>query len=93
MKLKYNIKKIIEFLGEIEKPKQPQRMTLDIVINLSAPKKKRKVTVFNNFVKVGFDQYRIKRDFFTDDEYAIIDGKRYEIYRNPWTGRGYLVEI
>jgi len=89
-----NVKRIIEYLEGIDKPKkETNKMTIEIEINLPVARKKRKVTVFNNFVKVGFDRYRIHKDYFTGYEYALIDGKRYEIAREFWTGKGYLVEI
>ena len=70
-------------------------MILDIIIHLprkTERRRKRKVRVFRTFVKVGWDQYRIKRDAYTGYEYAIIDGVRYEIYRDIF-GQGYLVEL
>lgn len=73
--------------------KQQEDMRIELTIKLpKAQKPKRKVRVFSNFVKVGFDQYSIKIDPFTGYEYVKIDGKRYEIVRNVW-GRGVLVEI
>jgi hypothetical protein len=78
-----------------QKPKVEvkKNMTIDITITLpKAQKPKRKVTVFSNFVKVGFDQYNIKIDPFTGYEYVKIDGKRYEIARDIFN-RGVLVEI
>jgi len=90
-----NLKNIIEYLEDINKPKETNKnMTIDIEINIPLKTKpKRKVRVFSNFVKVGYDQYKIRKDYFTGSEYALIDGKRYEIARDFWTGRGYLVEI
>jgi hypothetical protein len=70
-----------------------KEMIIDITISLpKAQKPKRKVRVFSNFVKVGFDQYSIKIDPFTGYEYVKIDGKRYEIVRD-FFNRGVLVEI
>ena len=74
-----------------QKPKE--EMIIDITISLpKAPKPKRKVRVFSNFVKVGFDQYTIKIDPFTGYEYVKIEGKRYEVARDIFN-RGVLVEI
>jgi hypothetical protein len=80
---------------ELEKKQQkPEKeMIIDITISLpKAPKPKRKVRVFSNFVKVGFDQYTIKIDPFTGYEYVKIEGKRYEVARDIFS-RGVLVEI
>jgi hypothetical protein len=88
------IEELYLFAGK-EKTKNKKDMTIDITISLpkaSAPKPKRKVRVFTNFVKVGFDQYSIKIDPFTGYEYVKINGKRYEIVRNIFN-RGVLVEI
>jgi len=68
-------------------------MIIDITISLpKVQKPKRKVRVFNNFVKVGFNQYSIRIDPFTGYEYVKINGNRYEIARDIWN-RGVLVEI
>jgi hypothetical protein len=83
-----------ELLKIQQKPKEEKKnMTIDITITLpKAQKPKRKVRVFSNFVKVGFDQYSIRIDPFTGYEYVKIDGKRYEIARDIYN-RGVLVEI
>ena len=89
-----NFKRIIEYLEDVKKPKERKpNMTIEIEISMPVAKKKRKVTVFSNFVKAGLDRYRIRRDAFTGYEYVLIDGNRYEIARDFWTGKGYLVEI
>jgi hypothetical protein len=81
---------------ELEKKQQKtekENMIIDITISLpKAPKPKRKVRVFSNFVKVGFNQYTIRIDPFTGYEYVKIDGKRYEVIRDLFN-RGVLVEI
>jgi len=80
------------FLNVQKKPKEKE-MTIDITISLpKVTKPKRKVRVFSNFVKVGFEQYSIKIDPFTGYEYVKIEGKRYEILRD-FFNRGVLVEI
>lgn len=83
-----------KLLNTQKKPKKEKEMIIDITISLPkvAPKPKRKVRVFSNFVKVGFDQYSIKIDPFTGYEYVKIDGKRYEIVRD-FFNRGVLVEL
>lgn len=82
-----------EFLSSNKKPKQQKEMIIDITISLpKVVKPKRKVRVFSNFVKVGFDQYSIRIDPFSGYEYVKIDGKRYEILRD-FFNRGVLVEI
>lgn len=92
------INKIIDLFDKKEQPKQQEEMIIDINIKLPVntvkkEKKKKKVTVFTNFVKVGYNQYRIKVDPFTGYEYVLIKGKRYDIFRDIWTGRGVLVEL
>jgi len=73
--------------------KQQKEMIIDITITLpKVAKPKRKVRVFSNFVKVGFDQYSIRIDPFSGYEYVVIEGKRYEILRDYYN-RGVLVEI
>jgi hypothetical protein len=74
--------------------KKKDPMIIDITISLPkvTPKPKRKVRVFSNFVKVGFDQYSIKIDPFSGNEYVKINGVRYEILRD-FFNRGVLVEI
>ena len=73
--------------------KQQKEMIIDITITLpKVVKPKRKVRVFSNFVKVGFNQYSIRIDPFTGYEYVKIEGKRYEILRD-YFNRGVLVEI
>ena len=83
-----------EFLKVQEKPKEEKKMIIDIVISLPkvAPKPKRKVRVFSNFVKVGWQQYRINIDLFTGNEFVVIEGKRYEVVRD-YFNQGVLVEI
>jgi len=83
-----------EYLNLPQKQQKPkEEMIIDITISLpKAQKPKRKVRVFSNFVKVGFDQYSIKIDPFTGYEYVKIEGKRYEIVRD-FFNRGVLVEI
>lgn len=83
-----------EFLTVQEKPKKKSNMILNIEISLPkvTPKPKRKVRVFNNFVKVGWDQYSIKIDPYTGYEYVKINGKRYEISRNIFN-QGILIEM
>lgn len=91
-----NFDEILEemYLFAGKKPKKEKDMIIDITISLpkSTPKPKRKVRVFNNFVKVGWNQYRIKIDPFTGYEYVKIDGKRYEVVRD-YFNQGVLVEI
>lgn len=91
-----NFENIIEelYLFAGKQPKKEKDMIIDITISLpkATPKPKRKVRVFNNFVKVGFDQYSIKIDPFTGYEYVKINGKRYEIARD-YFNRGLLVEV
>jgi|GEM_PF-4996675 hypothetical protein len=93
-KVSENFDNIIEELNLFAgNKKQQEDMRIELTIKLPvAHKPKRKVRVFSNFVKVGFDQYNIKIDPFTGYEYVKIDGKRYEIARNIW-GRGVLVEV
>ena len=81
------------FAGK-ELKKEKKDMIIDITISLpkATPKPKRKVRVFNNFVKVGWDQYAIKIDPFTGYEYVKIKGNRYEVVRD-YFNRGILVEI
>ena len=83
-----------EFLKVQEKPKEKTEMIIDITISLpkAIQKPKRKVRVFSNFVKVGWDQYRINIDPFTGYEYVKINGKRYEVVRD-YFNQGVLVEI
>lgn len=87
------IEKILKELNAEKEEKKSNKVVLDITITIPAKKRpKRKVKVFSNFVKVGWDQYSIKYDRYTGYEYVIIDGVRYEIARNAF-GQGYLVEI
>jgi len=93
-----NFNKIIEelYLFAGQKPKKKKDMTIDIQISLPKarkPRRKQRVRVFTNFVKVGFSQYSIKIDPFTGYEYVKIKGKRYEIHRDIWTGKGVLIEL
>jgi hypothetical protein len=69
-------------------------MIIDITISLpkATPKPKRTVRVFNNFVKVGFDQYKIRIEPWTGYEYVVINGKRYEVVRD-YFNQGVLVEV
>ena len=77
----------------LQTQKQQKEMIIDITITLpKVAKPKRKVRVFSNFVKVGFDQYSIRIDPFSGYEYVKIEGKRYEILRDYYN-RGVLVEI
>lgn len=90
-----NFENIIEelylFAGKSLK-KEKKNMILNIEISLPrASKPKRKVRVFSNFVKVGWDQYRIHIDPFTGYEYVKINTKRYEVVRNLFN-QGVLVE-
>ena len=88
------VEKILRELDfEDKEKKENKKVVLDITISLPAKKRpKRKVRVFSNFVKIGWDQYSIKHDCYTGYEYVIIDGTRYEIMRNIF-GQGYLVEL
>lgn len=80
------------FAGKENKRKKKD-MTIDITISVPVKSKpKRKVRVFSNFVKVGWDQYSIKIDPYTRYEYVIIKGNRYEVVRDIF-GKGYLVEL
>ena len=80
------------FAGK-ENKKKKKDMTIDITISVPVRSKpKRKVRVFSNFVKVGWDQYSIKVDPYTRYEYVIIKGNRYEVVRDIF-GKGYLVEL
>lgn len=84
-----------ELLKVQKQQKQEKEMIIDITIKLPSvkvEKPKRRVRVFSNFVKVGFNQYSIRIDPFTGYEYVKIDGKRYEIVRD-YFNRGVLVEI
>jgi len=86
---------IEKVLKELEPKKEEKpNMTINIEISLpkSQPKPKRKVRVFSNFVKVGWNQYSIKIDHYTGYEYVLINGVRYDVVRNVF-GQGYLVEI
>lgn len=76
-----------------ENKRKKNNMVIDITISLpkQAPKPKRKVTVFSNFVKVGFKGYAIKIDAFTGTEYVDIEDNRYYVVRDVY-GKGYLVE-
>jgi hypothetical protein len=80
------------FAGK-ERKRKKDDMIIDIEIRVPVAKpKKNKVRVFSNFVKVGFQQYSIKKDFWTDNEYVVIKNHRYEILRDVF-GKGYLVEL
>ena len=84
-----------EYLKLPKKQQKPEKeMIIDITISLpkATPKPKRKVRVFNNFVKVGWDQYRINIDPYTGYEYVKIKGTRYEVVRD-YFNQGVLVEI
>jgi hypothetical protein len=91
-----NFDNILEelYLFAGKKPKKEKDMIIDITISLpkATQKPKRKVRVFNNFVKVGWSQYGIKIDPFTGYEYVKINGKRYEIVRDIFN-QGVLIEI
>jgi hypothetical protein len=94
-KVSDNFEDILEelylFAGEQLKPEK-KNMILNIEISLPrAAKPKRKVRVFSNFVKVGWDQYRIHIDPFTGYEYVKINNKRYEVVRNLFN-QGVLIE-
>jgi hypothetical protein len=94
-KVSKNFENIVEelylFAGKSLK-KEKKNMILNIEISLPrASKPKRKVRVFSNFVKVGWDQYRIHIDPFTGYEYVKINGKRYEVARDYFR-QGYLIE-
>jgi hypothetical protein len=86
--------KLFKGVQQKETKKEKEPMIIDITISLPkvTPKPKRKVRVFSNFVKVGFDQYSIKIDPFSGNEYVKINGVRYEILRD-FFNRGVLVEI
>lgn len=91
----FSIPKLYEkLLGIKEKPKKEKDMIIDITISLpkATPKPKRKVRVFNNFVKVGWNQYSIRIDPFTGYEYVKINSKRYEVVRD-YFNQGVLIEI
>lgn len=83
-----------EMWKDTQQKTKKENMIIDITISLpkATPKPKRKVRVFNNFVKVGWNQYSIKIDPFNGYEYVKIDGKRYEIARDVFH-QGVLVEI
>jgi hypothetical protein len=94
-KVSKNFEDIIEelylFAGKPLK-KEKKNMILNIEISLPrASKPKRKIRVFSNFVKIGWDQYRIHIDPFTGYEYIKINGTRYEVVRN-FLGQGGLIE-
>ena len=94
-KVSKNFEEILEELHLCAGKERKSKNNMKVNITISVPKKvakKHKVRVFTNFVKVGWDQYSIKRDFFTDREYVIIKGNRYEIVRNIF-GQGYLDEL
>jgi hypothetical protein len=83
-----------EFTSLLNKPeKKTMTTTIDITITLpKAQKPKRKVRVFSNFVKVGWDQYAIKLDAFTGNEFVLINNTRYEVVRDIFN-QGVLVEV
>jgi hypothetical protein len=95
-KLSKNFNEIVEelYLFAGKEPKKENNMILNIEITLpkATPKPKRKVRVFSNFVKVGWDQYAIKVDPYTGYEYVKINGKRYEVVRDYFHS-GVLIEI
>jgi hypothetical protein len=85
------VEELYRFAGKEKKSKKD--MTINITISTpKVAKPKRKVRVFTNFVKVGWDQYSIKIDPYTGYEYVLIKGNRYEVVRDV-LGKGYLVEI
>lgn len=88
-----NMVEELYLLAGKENKRKKNNMVIDITISLpkQAPKPKRKVRVFANFVKVGFDAYAIKVDSFTGTEYVDIKGNRYYVVRDIF-GKGYLVE-
>ena len=75
-----------------KKEEKKSNPVVDITITVSKKTPKRKVRVFSNFVKVGWDQYSIKHDAYTGYEYVVIKGNRYEVVRDIF-GQGYLVEL
>jgi hypothetical protein len=86
---------ILDQLNLLTGKERKNKDNMIINVKISVPKKvekKHKVRVFSTFVKVGWNQYSIKRDFFTDREYVIIKGNRYEVVRDVF-GQGYLVEL
>jgi hypothetical protein len=87
-----DLKKVIQRILSGDKEEKENKRTVNITLSLVTKKdKKHKVRVFSNFVKVGWDQYSIKRDWL-DNEYVIIKGNRYEVVRDIF-GQGYLVEL
>jgi len=89
-----SLTELLKKFNLVKEPKKEKKrnVVLDITITLPRKKAKRRVTVFSNFVKVGWDQYSIKHDHYTGYEYVIIEGERYEVVRDV-CGQGYLVEV
>ena len=51
---------------KVEKPVKRPR---GIVVDVSA------VTIHDNFVKIGYDLYKIKKDYVTNSKYIVVDGE------------------
>jgi hypothetical protein len=86
--------------------KEPKTKTFNVEINIGVPKRSpkyraniavlrpeiqaEKVTVFNNWVKVGYNQYDIYLDLF-GNEFIYVEGEKFFINKDRY-GRKYLVK-
>ena len=71
-------------IREVEAPKPKPRRVVSSLIYTAEP-----VTVHDNFVKVGYDLFKVKKDSITGRKYVKIDGSVYLIEEDS-SGNKYL---
>lgn len=100
----YNNEPATEVICYVAETKKPKVKTFDVEINVQAHVKhpkyraniailrsevlQQKVTVFDNWVKVGYNQYDIYADMF-GNEMIYVDGNKFFVRKDRY-GNGYL---
>jgi len=95
----YNYADIIQLIETLTEPKYDERSVVELIVNKPEPKPltrihvevKEKVTIFNQFVKIGYKLYERQYDFLRNRDFIVVDGEIFYIKTNRY-GQELLVQ-